>query len=525
MCLCLFKGRAVHELGHECTHPVTLEASRKAVSHSRMAQTPSPFTIRKRRYAMSLRSTLTPLLACRLACLLLILAACAAPATPLPTPTSVPPTATPVPPTPTATPVPPTPTATATPAPDPAEIETALATLDADLPAGASLALDGDALTLHAGGDTLTLGHWRPEGGAWMLHTEEAACPLDTLHFNEDGQLLGKTRTDEEVVLWQAQPAKEAHVPIPVETLFDYHLSWTKVFSTTGAETGVTVQFFAAPSSNTRPNNQDEEIIGFFPYDEETGVQSEENRPDLLADLIYSWFEEIVTRAQPDGSFWAVDASAIQDWIEAGATGGVGVRDGRGPDRKEMLTQYNVEDVTRIILVHQGFDKPASGQWQPPEAGAVPLVPISATGERLYLPLSVNAGQDPNTGFQNLELAAVPNEDKDNTGVTLMVFYNGIAAKRIADFAQPEIGYVGGWVGVFFRDLFSGSLIAAHTPEQQTELTRSYRLALDALKGQGFGSRVEAQKTLLAHLTTPHYQDLFYTNPPPLMEIRPKDYP
>ena len=358
-----------------------------------------------------------------------------------------------------------------------------------------------------------------------MLHTEEAACPLDTLHFNQDGQLLGETQTGEEVVLWQAQPAKEAHVPIPVESLFNYHLSWTKVFNATGAETGVTVQFFAAPSSNPRPNNQDEEIIGYFPYDEETGVQSEESRPDQLADLIYSWFEEIVTRAHPDGSFWAVDASAIQDWIEAGAAGGVGVRDGRGPDRKEMLTEYNVEDVTRIILVHQGFEKPASGQWQPPEAGAVPLVPTSAKGERLYQPLPINAGQDPNTGFQLLDVLAVPNEDKGNTGVTLMVFYNGIATSRIGQYAEPERGAQGGWSGDFFTDLFGGFLIAAHPPPEQAKLIKSYRSALSALTGQGFSSRSEALTQFLWPLSTPYVQDQFYTYPPPLMEIRPIDYP
>jgi len=93
------------------------------------------------------------------------------------------------------------PTPTATPAPDRAEIESALDVLNAALP-GAPLALEGDALTLHAGDDTLTLGHWRPEGGAWTLHTEDAAYPLDALRV--EGEDAGGVRLlAGEAVLWE----------------------------------------------------------------------------------------------------------------------------------------------------------------------------------------------------------------------------------------------------------------------------------------------------------------------------------
>jgi hypothetical protein len=408
--------------------------------------------------------------------------------------------------------------------------------------AGTALSIVATPAEGEPASEPIVVGEVTNVGGLPVLQTAAGAIRLDRAvvdpTFDEGGKILSVSIIDtgsggdgEQVrfevrvggqVEEETQVNAEQHAPIPVESLFKYHTAWPKILDAIGAETGVKVEFFAAPSSHAVHGDE----IGFFPWDAEAGVQSQETRPDLLADLIYSWFETIVTKANPDGSFWAMNANQIQQWIEEGGRGGVTARDGRAPNRSELLNQHNVQDVTRIMLVHQGFEKPASGQRQPVEAGSVPLDATGSDGKQLFIRLPINAGEDFNIGFQLLEVAVFPNEDKGNTGKTLVVFYNGMISDKIADFAQPEIGWTGGSVGDFFRDLLGGFVIASQTPDNQKLLTSLQRGALRELKGLGFASRGEAMDSLSGPYTSPYYQNIAYEdNQPPMVQIRPVGYP
>ena len=185
---------------------------------------------------------------------------------------------------------------------------------------------------------------------------------------------------------------------------------------------------------------------------------------------------------------------------------------------------FNMGNVTRILVVNEGFDKPDSGQYRPENAGGVPLAQ-SAGGEQLYLALPFNGGQDANTGFQLYEAVVYPNEDNDGTGLTFVIYYQGIAIKKIGEDAEPERGDDGGWTASQILKLFSGAIIAAQPPEEQASLARITRGALRDLSGDGFSSRTEANMALLSHLTGRMYQDEYYGGPLERLEIGPVGWP